>query len=276
MKIENDAEAKPGALGNPIRPKRKMGQNFLKSPKIAEFEAGYAEGKNALELGAGLGVLTRKLCEVANSVLAIEKDRALFERLKKDLAFSNLKLLNADFFELDPEVFDKCDIMVSNIPYNISSKVLMWLSERKMQAVLCLQSEFVEHIIAKQGSRKYSKLSVFAQLNFRIYPVKRVSRLSFYPAPKVDSSIILLDPKDSMVAEPAMKVISLLMEHKKKRMGNALADSSGRLGIGKAIAKSLAEGRYADMRPFQLAPEELASFAEEIAEYIAEKGENSE
>ena len=276
MKSENDAEAKPSALGNPIRPKRKMGQNFLKSPKIAEFEAGYAEGKNALELGAGLGVLPRKLCEVANSVVAIEKDRALFDRLKKDLVSSNLKLVNADFFDLDPEVFGKCDIMVSNIPYNISSKVLMWLSERKMQAVLCLQSEFVEHIIAKQGSRKYSKLSVFAQLNFRIYPVKRVSRLSFYPSPKVDSSIILLDPKDSMVAEPAMKVISLLMEHKKKRMGNALADSSGQLGIGKALAKSLAEGRYADMRPFQLAPEELASFAEEIAEYIAEKGENSE
>lgn len=276
MKSGNDAEPEVHAPDSIIRPKRKLGQNFLKSPKIAEFEAGYADGKNALELGAGLGVLTRKLCEVANSVVAVEKDKALFDRLKMNLAFHNLKLINADFFDLDPEVFKKCDIMVSNIPYNISSKVLMWLSEHKMQAVLCLQREFVDHIIARPGSRKYSKLSVFSQLNFRIYPIKRVSRLSFYPAPKVDSSIILLDPKDAKIDGQAMKVISLLMEHKKKRIGNALADSSGELGISKALAKSLAEGRYEDMRPFQLAPEELAALAEELAESIAENGENSE
>ena len=131
---------------------KRMGQNFLMSTDIARMEASYAERKCVVEFGAGSGILTKELCALAKSVIAVEKDTRLFNILREKLDFPNLKLINSDFFDLGGETFNGCNIMVSNVPYSLSSKTISWLAEKQMEAVLCLQKDFVGHMLARPGS----------------------------------------------------------------------------------------------------------------------------
>jgi 16S rRNA (adenine1518-N6/adenine1519-N6)-dimethyltransferase len=244
---------------------KRMGQNFLINREIARMEATYAKGRDVIEFGAGAGILTRELCTTARSVLAVEKDTRLFNMLKDKLIFPNLKLVNSDFFDLERDDFKGFDLMVSNVPYSLSSKTISWLAEMHMEAVLCLQKDFVSHMLAKQGSSKYSKLSVMSALQFTLEELANVPAAMFYPKPKVDSSIIKLICTQAVIDPVKAKIISLMMEHKKKRIKNALADSSSQLGIGKGeIIEGMRGKVYAEMRPFQVAPEELLWISEEV------------
>ena len=81
--------------------KKNEGQHFLMDKSIADIEAKYAEGRVALEMGPGMGILTEALCKTAKRVIAVEKDKGLFERLEYTLTAKNLTLLHKDFFELD-------------------------------------------------------------------------------------------------------------------------------------------------------------------------------
>ena len=253
------------SMAKGIRASKRLGQSFLMDIGIAKAEAEYARGRRVVELGAGLGILTGELCGVAKSVLAVEYDSALFELLSLNLKAKNLKLVEGDFFKLDGKLFDGADIMVSNIPYNLSSKVLMWLGERSMPAVLCLQKEFVRHMLAEAGTSNYSRLSVVAKLQFQIYLLMEVSASRFYPKPKVDSAIIYLKPNGRRIEKKTLDMIGLLMMHKKKKIRNAIIDSDKALGIGKEEAAEIA-GRMGgeDARVFQMEPEALLTAAEKI------------
>ena len=244
---------------------KRMGQNFLMSTDIARMEASYAERKCVVEFGAGSGILTKELCALAKSVIAVEKDTRLFNILREKLDFPNLKLINSDFFDLGGETFNGCNIMVSNVPYSLSSKTISWLAEKQMEAVLCLQKDFVGHMLARPGSGKYSKLSVMASLQFRLEELASVPATLFYPKPKVDSTVIRLRPMQTSINPLQAMVIALMMEHKKKRIKNALADSSKALGLEKKeITDSVAGKVYAEMRPFQVAPEELLWISDDV------------
>ena len=115
---------------------KRLGQSFLMDNSVAKAEAEYARNRTVIELGAGMGVLTGELCKVAKKVIAVEYDERLFEFLIENVKSKNLELLKGDFFELQSKKFEAADIMVSNIPYNLSSKVLMWLADRSLPAVL--------------------------------------------------------------------------------------------------------------------------------------------
>jgi 16S rRNA (adenine1518-N6/adenine1519-N6)-dimethyltransferase len=251
-----------------LKPVKSLGQNFLVNRAVAEIEAEHAHGKNVLELGPGYGVLTRELCGRAKRVVAVEIDKNLFIMLRGELKDKNLRLINKDFFEAsDAELgIADTDIMIANVPYSLSSKVIEFLFNHRLQAVLCLQKEFVQHMTAKPGTRHYSRLSVMFQLGFTHTKIADVSRGSFRPMPKVDSVVIYIKPRGSGIGEGEKRVISALMQHKKKTVRNALVDSREYMGIGTAEARSIAGGlAEKNSRMFMLSPEEIAIVAKKIS-----------
>ncbi len=251
-----------------LRPIKALGQNFLVNSSIAEAEAEHSAGKNVLELGSGYGILTRELCKRANRVVSVELDKNLSAIIKHELKGGNLKLVNKDFFEASEEELElkDTDIMISNVPYRLSSRVMEFLLEHRLQAVLCLQKEFVQHMLAEPGSRNYSKLSVFFQLCFSHTRMLAVPRGNFRPMPKVDSVIIYMKPKGPPIGESEKRVINALMQHKKKTVRNALVDSEKNLGKSRAkldeVAASLKER---EMRVFKLSPLEIHEVAKRVS-----------
>jgi len=103
-----------------------------------------------------------------------------------------------------------------------------------------MQKEFIEHMLAVNGSKKYSKLSVYAQLLFSMTKLMDVPRGNFKPIPKVDSALIYLKPKKREISKEELMVIGMLMQHKKKVLKNAIVDSAKQLGLSKEEAAKLA------------------------------------
>lgn len=257
-----------------VRASKRLGQSFLMDIGVAKAEAEYARGRVVIEFGAGMGVLTNELCAVAKKVIAVEYDRRLFEILEQRLRNGNLTLLNGDFFELDEKNFGSAEIMVSNIPYNLSSRVLMWLGEKSMPAVLCLQKEFVERMLAKAGTREYSRLSVVSKLRFQVHRLMSVGPERFYPRPKVDSEVVYVKPIGKSLDGDTSSTISLLMMHKKKKLRNAIIDSAGALGLEKSDAAEIADSMSdRDSRVFQMEPEAILDAAKRVNRLVRNQKE---
>lgn len=236
---------------------------------IADIEAAYGEGRVVLEMGPGMGILTEALCKTAKRVIGVEKDEGLFERLQYTITAKNLTLMHKDFFDLTDKEIEKAQIMISNIPYKLSSKVVFWLGAKKMSAVLCIQKEFVEHMVATPGTKSYSRLSVESSLRFKVYRVREVPPSCFHPRPHVDSEIVYLVPKNVDIDAGADKMITMLMVHKKKTLRNALIDSSRSLGIEKSVMRELADSLDgSDIRPLHMEPEKLLEVAGIVAKKI--------
>ena len=247
--------------------KKNEGQHFLIDKSIADIEAKYADGMVVLEMGAGMGILTEALCKTAKHVIAVEKDKGLFERLQYTLTAKNLTLLNKDFFDLDAKEIGKAQIMVSNIPYKLSSKVIFWLGEKRMSAVLCIQKEFAEHMTASPGTKSYSRLSVESGLRFKVYRVREVPPTCFHPRPHVDSEIIYIVPNNIEIDKEVDRIITMLITHKKKTLRKALIDSSRTLGMEKQVLSGIAsELKDSRIRPFHMEPTALLEVAESVAE----------
>lgn len=254
---------------------RKLGQVFLINRDVAYNEAEHANEKVVLEIGPGHGVLTKELCLRAKKVIAVEKDVLLYDELKRNLDFPNLKLIHADFLELTDEQLDakEIDIVIANIPYNISSEIIGWLCEQGKEAVLCLQKEFVEHMLAKEGSRSYSKLSVFSALSLSISEIMDVPKGNFNPVPKIDSEVIYIKPKKTRLTEKQEEVIGALMQHKKRTVRKAFIDSRAYFDETKERMDEIAKNTgVAEKRVFTLNPAELLELADKAIEFQKTKG----
>lgn len=249
----------------------RTGQVFLTNQHIAEIEAEHAIGKTVLEIGPGPGMLTRALLKKAKKVIAVEKDRMLYNSLAASIKSKKLKLINKDFLDISDEDLGpgQIDIMIANIPYQLSSNVIEWLSKKRMQAVLCLQKEFVNHMLAKEDTREYSRLSVITALSFRVTKILDVPRGNFRPIPLVDSSIIYIKPLGTAIDGKAMSVISALMQHKKKTIRSAMIDGRGSFGKTKDEMSRIMETiSMKDQRVFKLRPNQLSELSTEIASRI--------
>ena len=247
-----------------IRPHKRLGQHFLVKRYVAVAEADLCMGKEVIELGPGAGILTEELCKVAKRVTAVEIDTRLYSFLVSNLKSPKLEVINSDFFEL--ERVPKADMMASNVPYKLSSKTLMWLVEHRMPAVLCLQREFVDRMAAGVGTGGYSRLSVFCSLSFDISMIMKVPADSFYPAPRVDSTVVQLKPKAARIKEGELRLLSLIMEHKNKKLRNAIEDSSKALGLSKTDARAIADAAAnKDVRVCKMEPRLLLGAARELS-----------
>ncbi|MEM0124590.1 MAG: 16S rRNA (adenine(1518)-N(6)/adenine(1519)-N(6))-dimethyltransferase RsmA [Candidatus Micrarchaeaceae archaeon] len=252
-------------------PKRRMGQIFLVNRAIAELEARYAKGKNVIEIGSGYGILTAELCRYANRVVSVEKDESLYALLKAELHERNLTLLNRDFFEVSESELGLGDaeMLVANIPYDLSSKTIEWLYRHRLEAVLCLQREFAERMLAKEGTKRYSKLSVVSSLIFSIEKIADVGRKNFRPVPRVDSCIVHMKPNGAALSDAEIKMIGLMMEHKRRTLRSAFASMHSQTGAPKSklrlVAESISNG---SARVFTLSPNRILEIARLALERI--------
>lgn len=256
-----------------IHPDKKLGQHFLADKNIIKKEvllAGIAPTETVLEIGPGLGTLTRELLNKAKRVVAIEKDGKLAEILEAEIPDARLKIICADAIETGFPYFDRC---VSNIPYEISSQVILKLGKCKKPALLILQKEFAERMAAKPAGKSYSRISVLSQYFFHTEILGTVSKHSFFPAPKVDSAIVRLTPRNDAekrkfgVDDENFFFITVraLFQHKNQSARNAFIHSRHEFGLGKSEAKLVSAAiDHAERKVDALAIGELAEISAQI------------
>lgn len=235
-----------------IRKKKSLGQHFLASPAILEFEADAAgvEGKAVIEIGGGDGRLTeRLLARNPKKLTVVEKDPRWAQFLREKFG-NRIELVEADFLETDLEA----DVFVGNIPYYISSPILFHIAEKNFgRALLMVQKEFAERMAAKPRTRDYGRLSVTSQLLFDVKILKKVKRGSFNPPPEVDSAIVLLARKPFVIGPWLGKIILALFQHKNQMVSKALKHA----GIA-------AENPLPKKRARELSPEQIVELAESL------------
>ncbi|MEM4366589.1 MAG: rRNA adenine N-6-methyltransferase family protein [Candidatus Anstonellales archaeon] len=187
----------------------RKGQHFLANLRVAERIAQeIGEGKVVVEIGGGKGFLTRMIAS-KNKVYSIEIEEGFKEHLIK----AGAEPVIADFLEVEPI---DCDVVVGNIPYYISSAVVMKLREWKFEkAIIMLQKEFVDAMMAKPRERKYGRLSVMAQMLYSIRRLLNVGKWSFSPPPKVDSVLVELMKKGE-VGKDIEDFVRVLFHRKNK------------------------------------------------------------
>ena len=220
---------------------KSLGQNFLINPtvcpKIAEM-GGAAKGVGAIEIGTGIGVLTRELASRCDKVVAIEIDMGLKPILDETLEeFDNVEVIFADVMETDlakliGEKFGGMDVIVcANLPYYITSPVIMKLLEEKLPIkaiTVMVQLEAADRICAAVGSRECGAIT--ASINYYAKPKKlfRVNRGSFMPSPNVDSAVIILeryeDPPYKVDNEELFfEVIRQAFSQRRKQLANPVS-----------------------------------------------------
>jgi 16S rRNA (adenine1518-N6/adenine1519-N6)-dimethyltransferase len=183
-----------------LRADKRLGQNFLQDPYVLQKIGNLAEIRptdTVLEIGPGLGSLTRYLAAAAQKVVAIELDDRLFPALEAVVApYRNIQIVHGDVLDIEPgELIQQKDyLVVANIPYYITSAVIRHLLEsdpKPRRIVLTIQKEVAERICAKAGDMSLLALSV--QVYGRPKIVAQIPAGAFYPAPKVDSSVLVTD-----------------------------------------------------------------------------------
>lgn len=202
----------------------KLSQHFLTDETIISRQIEYSNLKKddvILEIGPGLGALTKKISEHAK-VIAIEIDSKFIETLK---LIENVTVINEDIMNVDLQAL-KYNKVISNIPYHISSDITFKLLNTDFEyAVLMYQKEFAERMAAQPGTKKYSRLSVMTQINADCKILEYIPKESFSPVPKVDSCLISLKPKKSTYNVNMNifdNVVRAIFMHKRKTIKNAL------------------------------------------------------
>jgi len=188
-----------------IKAKKSLGQNFLIDQKIIDKIIDIVEikDKSVLEIGPGTGNLTKNILKKKpKRLLVVEKDNDLVKFLYKN--FDNqIKIINDDILKIDENNLDTNILTVfGNLPYNISTEILCkWILNIKDkhfwfdQLVLMFQKEVADRIIAKFNTKNYGRLSILSNWKLEIEKICDIKPSSFYPKPKIDSSVLLLKPK---------------------------------------------------------------------------------
>lgn len=222
--------------------KKSLGQVFLQEDwpcrKMVEQLVAW-KVEQVIEIGPGLGVLTRLLLEAGINVLAVEKDGRFAERLSEAAkTFSypgKLSVLNQDILKVDLAAWLKTPAggvkaVCGNIPYNISSAILQWLLPSLQQlkgALLMVQWEFAQRVAATTNTKSYGSLSIFAQLRAKVKLEFKVARACFHPVPKVDSGVLSLLPLSQKEPEPVLRAVEQLtlkaFSQRRKMLSNSLS-----------------------------------------------------
>lgn len=259
-----------------------LGQNFLINPSVCPRMAESAvEGEHTgvLEIGPGIGVLTRELLERAEKVVAVELDRRLLPVLDETLgSYDNLKVVNADVLELDlnrliTEEFDGMDVAVcANLPYYITSPVIMKLLEDHLPVstiTVMVQKEAAVRLCAEPGTRDSSAITAAVRYYCTPELLFHVSSGSFMPAPRVDSAVIRLrlhepqvHPKDE---KTFFKVIKGAFAQRRKTVLNSLSSS---LSLDKTAVRAILESAGVDptARAERLTLGDFAAIADAVYE----------
>ena len=248
------------------RPRKRFGQNFLQDNQVilAILNAIYpVAGENIVEIGPGLGALTKPLLQKIDHLCAIEIDRDLQEKLKElPQAADKLEIINADALTIDYSKLGKQLRIIGNLPYNISTPLLICLLHfvcdiKDMHFML--QKEVVERIAASPGNKDFGRLSVMMQFFCQTDYLFDVPPTAFYPKPKVDSAVIRLTPYQPLPYpdipfSTLEKVVAKAFSMRRKTLANNLKPM---INMTELQALGIDPGK----RPEQLSVKEYAQIA---------------
>lgn len=254
-----------------VRARKGLGQHFLCSKATVNAIAGCLEGvRGVLEIGPGPGVLTSMLCERCEKVVAIELDERMAAVLTESAPC-------AEVFQVDALKADLGALLgmlpvpravVSNLPYYITGPLLTRAAEFRQfydRAVFMMQREVADRVLAEAGTPARGSLSVFLQLQFAIRRVCQVPAGSFWPPPKVDSTVLLFRPKPAEYApeleERLFELVRIGFRQPRKTMENNL---SAGYQVPKATAAVWLGSLDGRIRPQQLTNDQWIALAERV------------
>jgi len=261
----------PEFITHGLRPRKKLGQHFLVDRNVMRKLVEVAELGSAdtvFEVGAGTGSLTSMIQKRAGRVIAIEKDPALTNLLRRKFAESNnVQIIEGDVIKTRLPKFNK---IVSSPPYNISSKLVFLLLKKNFEIlVLVLQKEFAERLVAQSGSENYGRLTVMVSHKAYTTLIDIVPRHAFYPSPKVDSAIVKLTPKEPRKVfdeELFCDLVRELFTQRRRRLQKALLHLLRRYGDrGNMLLRGLS---IPEKRVYQTTVEEFENLANELYETL--------
>lgn len=255
-----------------IRPRKSLSQNFLVNLQAAQRivdSLNLSPEDAVLEIGAGKGVLTQFLIEQAQKVYAVELDKNLCEFLRQQFHNqNNLEIINQDILKIDLKKLlpssPKIKI-IGNLPYQITSPILDWLIEHKeliSQAVLMVQKEVAIRMSASPGGKDFSPLSIFVQIYTLPKNLFSLKPHSFYPPPKVDSTVIALDFLSQSQVKPEdenlfFQIVKASFSTRRKTILNCL---SSKLKLSKSMVENI-------LREVRIDPQSRAETLE-ISQYL--------
>lgn len=238
-----------------VKPKKSLGQHFLKDNNIANkiVDSLDRKSKNVLEIGPGMGILTKFLLKKKYNLRLVEIDGESISFLINQLGVEKSIIIENDFLKLDlNNVFSGNNFsIIGNFPYNISSQIVFKILEnRKIIKEMCgmFQYEVAERICESEGSKKYGILSVLTQAFFEVSFLFEVSNHLFIPPPKVKSAVITLRRKDEIELgcdeTLFFKIVKLSFQQRRKTIRNSLKKIN--------LSNNLREDSIFDNRPEQL------------------------
>ena len=226
-----------------VQAKKQFGQTFLAERSTAEKivkRAAIHPKETVIEIGAGLGALTLPLARTAKTVFAVERDPQLVRLLNTELlthGITNVTIIHADILDLDlPSLTQGTDtppVVVGNLPYNISSQIVIRLmGYRKAigRCILMFQKELAQRLTAPPGVKDYGRLTVMLRYCADIRSLVQVNASCFYPRPKIDSEVIEIIFRSKFNTENfdegfLFRVIRAAFGRRRKTLKNALARS---------------------------------------------------
>ena len=269
-----------------LRARKELGQNFLKEPTLAENIVALAHiGSEdlVLEIGAGLGAMTIAAARLARRTIAIEKDRHLVPLLRAELLAHGLEsvtIIEQNILAMDLRQLAEQEgqpfVVIGNLPYNISSQVLVKLIEARRvirRAVLMFQKEVADRLCAPPGNKTYGRLSVLLQYCADMTTLREVKPEMFFPKPKVGSTVLEIKFKtriEPQVCDETLlvQVVQAAFGQRRKTMRNALA--GGLLLLGSQGAQAVLDGAAIDprRRAETLSVAEFVRLTDGVAEYL--------
>ena len=271
---------------------KRFGQNFIVNPHLPERITAYT-GKYALEIGPGIGVLTRELALRAERVVAVEIDRGLIEVLRRTLSdCQNVTVINEDILQTDLLELAKnhfggeAPSICANLPYNITTPVIMKLLECGLKfdgIVVMVQNEVCDRFCAPPGSPQYNAVSAIVSYYAKAERLFRVSAGCFLPRPKVESAVMRFTQYDTPPADVENErffifCIKSAFGQRRKTLCNALTAAggfSGKTFTREDVLMSLRECKLDEnIRGEKLGVEEFASFSNALFKTMCKNQKN--
>lgn len=272
-----------------FRPDKALGQNFLVDGNVKRNilgRMGLGRGDVVVEIGPGFGMMTFDLAETADRLVAVEKDHRIcgimepyFERA------GNIELVNSDILKVDiasfPGLQGKKVVIYGNVPYYISTPIIERMIEQRSNVsrfYLVIQEELADRLVARPGSRTYGSVSCYVQYHSRPRRIMKIKKNSFYPVPRVDSSLLELEmlEKPSVESRDPQLMFSIIRKafsQRRKKMVNPLSDGTI-AGMDKEDWKNVLEAGGIDVssRAEALSLEQYAVISDRVLEFSGKGG----
>lgn len=238
-----------------IRPKKSLGQIFLVNAEVIDKVvkcANLSKRDIVLEIGGGLGFLTKRIAEEASRVITIEIDRRLVEAMREVLnGISNVEIIHGDALKIKLPEANK---VISNLPYSISTEITFKLLEEVPfeLAVLTYQKEVAQRILAEPGSEDYGRLTIMVQLYAIVKHALYIPRYYFHPIPKVDSMTLRIERKEPELSPDELilfkEVVRDLFTQRNKLWMKVLRRYLMRRGLSEKLASEIVERIHKEVR----------------------------